>query len=143
MDTTKIMTALCAFILLVCLVLCITTLIILRNAVEEHRAIQTGAQTLVEELDRSLDEWSEKIEQDDASPPNTEEIPTEGNALSDTIYLRTTGNKIGVFTKEGSLIRVLEVNPNTLPKRERDALREGIEIHSWEELLSLIRDYMG
>ncbi len=51
--------------------------------------------------------------------------------------------KIGIFTEDGKLMKTLEVYTKTLPKTDRDLLREGIVVTSYEALESLIEDYTG
>ena len=50
-------------------------------------------------------------------------------------------DKIGIFDTNGELLYVIETYIKTLPSADRDLLREGIEIKTKNELLSLIEDY--
>jgi diguanylate cyclase (GGDEF)-like protein len=52
-------------------------------------------------------------------------------------------NKIGIFDTSGRLLRSIDIYTKTLPKADRALLREGIELRSEAELISLIEDYSG
>ena len=71
---------------------------------------------------------------------NAGEISEEGE-VSWTV--KEYFGKIGIFTDDGKLIKTLEVYTKTLPKTDRDLLREGIVVTSYEALESLIEDYTG
>ncbi len=49
--------------------------------------------------------------------------------------------RIGIFRLDGSLLYVLDTYTKTLPKADRDLLKEGISIQTKEELYALIEDY--
>lgn len=52
-------------------------------------------------------------------------------------------NKIGIFDTSGRLLRSIDIYTKALPKADRALLREGIELRSEAELISLIEDYSG
>ena len=52
-------------------------------------------------------------------------------------------DKIGIFDTAGRLLRSIDIYTKTLPKADRALLREGIELRSEAELISLIEDYSG
>lgn len=139
MDMSKIMTALCGFTLAVCLVLSVTTLTVLRNTIKEHDAVQQEAQCLVDDLNEYA-KMLRQEESDDASLP-TSTVPSGTVTVSGAITVRESGGKIGIYTEEGYLIRLLDVSVESLPSADREALKKGIRVESWKELLSLIEDY--
>ena len=49
--------------------------------------------------------------------------------------------KVGIFEKDGSLVRVIEVYTKTLPEADRRLLGEGFEIVGDDQLNSIIEDY--
>ena len=51
--------------------------------------------------------------------------------------------KIGIFDTSGCLVQTIDIYTKTLPKTDRALLREGIELRSEDELISLIEDYSG
>ena len=55
--------------------------------------------------------------------------------------VREYEEKIGIFDRNGKLLRIIDIYTKTLPKTDRALLREGIELRSQEELDSLIEDY--
>jgi len=140
MDASKILTAVCALILLVCLVFSITSLTALRNAVDESAALKESTDDLIEELRACVANiYAEQKESDslptmkDPSAPTT--VPTE------SFCLKESNGKIAVFTSDGYLVRFLDVSLDTLPPADREALSVGITVGSWRELISLIQDY--
>ena len=49
--------------------------------------------------------------------------------------------KIGIFSKDGALIHVIEVYVKTLPIADRRLLEEGFEVVGKQRLYSIIEDY--
>ena len=144
MDHTKLMTILCAFLLLVCLVLSIIALTVMRNAVEESRGLREKTHLLLNALEDSVEAMAaldRETETEEAPlPPASDK---EETPFFDGLIVRIENGHVGVYTKGGELLRVLDVDPSALPKKDRDLLEAGIEIGSWKELLALIRDYVG
>ena len=144
MDHTKLMTILCAFLLLVCLVLSIIALTVMRNAVEESRGLREKTHLLLKALEDSVEAMAaldRETETEEAPlPPASDK---EETPFFDGLIVRIENGHVGVYTKGGELLRVLDIDPSALPKKDRDLLEAGIEIGSWKELLALIRDYVG
>ena len=139
MDISKLLSILCCFILTVCLTLCISTLVVLRNAIDENSAVNGEAEALVDKLDGCIDELNEAITQKDsvsASVDTDTDVNIEGG-----FFLRESNGVIGVYTTDGTLLHLLDVSVNTLPSADREALKKGIKVSSWRELISLIQDY--
>ena len=138
MDASKILLVICAFALIVCLTLCITTLAVLRNAVAENGTLQSEATVLVEKLDGC-------VERLDGYTPEDGSIEVSGGAETSKketgFCLRENNGSIGVYTIDGYLIKILDVSPSTLPKAAREALQKGVTVGSWEELIGLMQDY--
>jgi len=61
------------------------------------------------------------------------------------IYImRENGGKISIYdAKTENIIKTLDVYVFTLPESDREYLKQGIEIYSESELISLIEDYTG
>lgn len=144
MDHTKLMTILCAFLLLVCLVLSIIALTVMRNAVEESRGLREKTHLLLNALEDSVEAMAALDRETEAEeapiPPKSDK---EETPFFDGLIVRIENGHVGVYTKGGELLRVLDIDPSALPKKDRDLLEAGIEIGSWKELLALIRDYVG
>ena len=137
MDTSKILTILCAFILVVCLTLCITSLVTLRNAIEENEAVQSSAMEIVAELDHYLDTLQKTdFNEDDVSVSVT---PSETECCY--FLIRATDYGIGIYSTEGYLIKQLNVAVSSLPLQDQQLLKEGIKAESWKEIISYIQDY--
>ena len=135
MDIAKLFMMICAFLLIVCLVFSITSLIALRNALEENDLLQEQAQTLTAKLDDCVDQLNQQLEEHflpTVATPSTEEP---------TLLVREINGMVGVYTTEGELLYSVDISTLTLPPAEREALIKGIEVHGWKELLALVRDY--
>ena len=69
----------------------------------------------------------------------TEQTTVESNIFS--WIIRSYEGKIGVFSSDGNLARVIEVYIKTLPATDRRLLEEGIVVNDETELRSIIEDY--
>lgn len=140
MDATKIFTVLCAFLLIICLTLSITSLVVMRHAVSESEAWLDRAEIMVGKFDTAE---SEPTEKSDTTAPVTDTDPPDAGV--DVLYhrfcLREVNGKIGVYTEEGYLVRMLDVAIKTLSERDQAALAGGIWVNSWRELIERIEDY--
>ncbi len=141
MDASKTMLAICAGILIICLFFCITALTTLRNTVDENETWRAEAQTLVEELNGCIE--SLKTQNGSSVSPPTSEPSLEVDATQDGYCLREVNGKIGAYTDDGLLIRTFDVSVATLPAAERELLRQGIRLDSWQEIGLLVQDYGG
>ncbi len=145
MDTAKIWTVLCAFLLLICLTLSITSVVVLRNALAENDAWQTRAQALTEDLVACLSRLEEDPDSIPVDTPLDDGGSGDADMDADILYnrfcLRETGGKIGIYNDEGYLVRLLDTDVQTLPPSEREALQNGFCVNSWEELLEWIQNY--
>ena len=140
MDVSKILTVLCCFILIVCFTLCISTLVVLRNAIDEHAAVQSSAQGLVESLDACVADLNEAMTKDDSVSASAD---ANKNPSLLSFVLKESNGKIAVYASDGTLLKLLDVSVSSLPKAERDALAKGITVSSWKELIAILQDYNG
>lgn len=139
MDASKILLVICAFALIVCLTLCITTLSVLRNAVAENGTLQSDANALVGELTSCVEQLNEYIDTSDSIEVS---VGTDTKGTTDGGFcMRDTNGTVGIYTSDGYLVKLLDVSVSTLPPAAREALAKGITVGSWEELISLIQDY--
>ena len=140
---SKILNILCAFLLIVCLCISVTTLCALRNALDENELLQQRTEELLAELDRSVLAMDAIAEDAVQVLANQNQSPTT-EEKSPTVYrLRSTGENIGVYTADGNLIKLLDVHPKTLPTEIQRMLAEGISLSSWNELVEMIQDITG
>ena len=138
MDITKIFAILCGFLLIICLTLSITTLVVMRNAVEETAFWQNRAELLVNELDGCV-EAMKNIEEEDVPVLAPEE---DAKSETNTRYcLRLNGDSIGIYDADGFLIERLQTNPILLPAKERELLSDGIWVESWKDMQELAQNY--
>ena len=132
MDTSKILLILCCFILVVCLTLAISSLTVLRNAVEESLAVWADAEALVDRMDELVESFPE------------EALPVLGNPEetgADAFYLCEVNGHIAIYTGDGNLLKILDVNLDSLPPADREALSDGIHLSSWRDLIARVQDY--
>lgn len=135
MDISKVFAVICAFILIVCLVLCVTTLVVLRNAVDENEAVQCNANALVKELDQAID----RLILPETEPPKQD---TEANATVATGYIAGVyQGKLAIYTSEGELLCCTPIDVSLLPASEQSALQIGIPIKDLSDLIGLMHDY--
>lgn len=137
MDIAKIFTAICSLVLIVCLVLSVTTLTVLRNAIDENGQVQEEAKRLIGELDQSLDRLELAV---NAEAKDEEEIPTNATS-TDTYVVRSCNGRIAVYTSSGSMLYWIDVNVDLLPEADREALSKGIELESLSQLKAFLNDY--
>ena len=140
MDITRIFTVICSFILIVCLTMCISTLVVLRNSIAEHEAVKEDAVELVESLDQSLESMKDMIDKYDQSVSVSVDSD-KTNEQDAHFMIREVNGKIGVFTVDGVLLKVLEVSIDMLPQKDRELLADGITVGSWKELIAILQDF--
>ena len=140
MEFSKIFIIICSFILIVCLTLCISTLVVLRNSIAENEAVQDSAIELVSNLDQCISTMNQNMSTavDQDSMQTNKEKPV---ITADRFCVKETNGKIGIYTVDGTLLKVLDISVDALPQADRELLKNGITIGSWKELISLIQDY--
>ena len=136
MELSKIFAVLCAFLLVICLALSITTLVVMRNAVAETTAWEGRAAALVTTLDACVSAIRAENDQAVIAPIEPDD-PLDDSGF----FLRAVGDRIGVFTADGYRVSMTEVETATLPQEERAQLEAGIYAKSWAELMLLMQDY--
>ena len=60
-----------------------------------------------------------------------------------TFTVKELDGKIAIYGENDKLIKVIDVYVMTLPKADREMLKEGIKVTTEYELYSLIQDYMS
>ena len=136
MDIAKILNLGCALILIVCLVFAVVNASKLQSAMEENERLAERAESLLEAME-SLPVQA-PAEEDD-----TTALPTESPTVpsNPTYWIRSAGNRIGIYTADNLPIRMIDVDPTHLPQGDREALEIGIPMDSWAAVLSYISDY--
>ena len=141
MDTSKIFTVLCGFLLLICLTLSITTLVVLRNAVDETNAWQTQAEALVDELGGCVATLNDSQWTDGSVSASTNPSDSESETQAEAYWIRETNGKIGIYTDDGYLVQLTDIVINTLPAADRQAIESGICADSWQAVIRLMQSY--
>ena len=138
MDATKIFCVLCAFLLIICISLSIASVVVLEQFSTENQKWQSLATAL---LDNQYTIASDLSDKEKNPPLESAEETIDADVLYNRLCVREINGKIGVYSEDGYLIRTVNVATKTLPTREQEALKRGIYVNSWKELLSLIQDY--
>lgn len=142
MDISKIFTALCGLMLAVCLTLSITALTVLRTAVKENDAAQQKTAQLADDLRDCVDALQQKKDDSSESLP-TSTVPKDDDRSPVSFVLRDAGGVIGVYTHDGYLVRLTEIQVTHLPEQDRQQLQDGILAESWKDALDRLQDYEG
>jgi len=141
MDFSKLFALISTFVLIVCLTLSMTTLVVLRNAIDENSQMQAEAQGFLDDLNTAV----ERLDSAAIDPPSDqtgkEDVPT--NVSAEVYSIREYNGKIAVYNADGAMIHWVDVNTALLPSEERSALKDGIEVQSWEAMASCLQDYMS
>ena len=140
MGLSKLFVFLGAGLLAVCLVLSITTLQVLRNAISENDLIQENAYSLVGELNgcvRALNDLATPVVQ---AEKEEEQPAKEVSAQAVSYWCRAAGEYVGLYDAEGKLIKLTDFKLSSLPASMRTELQKGISISSLEEVIELLRD---
>ena len=135
MDISRIISVMCVFLLAVCLILSISALTVLRNTVDES----TQACLEVQAFLNSMNEELKATEPPSAETEESNSVPTD--VLYENFCMREVNGKIAVYTADGYLIRILDISVETLPEADQAALRQGICVSSWKEILALMQDF--
>lgn len=133
MNWTRVILILCVFLLCACLVFAVTALTALRNAVSEIARVREDA-TETASPSGETEVAASETETETAEPSQ------QVGVLYDRFCVREVGGRVAVYAASGELIRLTDVTVATLPKADRDALRDGICFQSWREVLSLLED---
>ena len=80
------------------------------------------------------------ISTDAASDPH---VDTSCNSTASSYILRETEGKIGIYTPNNTLIKILDISVLSLPLADRQMLSEGISISTEQDLLNILQDYGG
>lgn len=139
MDLPRVLTALCLFLLSICLIFSFCALFSLRHALNDATLWQAEAQA-------TIDKWNSQLqEQNTNSPQPSDPIDTDipVDILYDCFCIRDSGGKIAIYTDDGYLVRVLDIPVCMLPSADQEALQNGITLTSWKEVLALIEDFEG
>ncbi len=137
MDISKLLTGVCVFLLLICIVFCTTALVALRNAVAESETLQFRSQLLAEELDDCIEQLEKPLKE----LTKKEDTSVSVTVVSESYVLRECNGVLCVYTSGGELVQRLDAEVESLPTKERELLRAGISRDSWKEMASLIQDY--
>ncbi len=122
MDLTKLFLILCVVLLCVSMILCFSTYLFVHQS-----WILVSSEKVLEESDPTQ------------SLPIPDDTPTD--ILVQNFCVRETGGRIAIYTGDGYLVRYLDVEVSLLPTEDQEALKKGITLSSWKELLALIEDY--
>lgn len=141
MDFSKLFALVSTFVLIVCLTLSMTTLVVLRNAIDENSQMQAEAQGFLDDLNTAVDKLDSAAVNSPSDQTGQEDLPT--NADTEVFSIREYNGKIAVYNADGAMIHWVDVNTALLPTEERSALKDGVEVQSWEAMVSCLQDYVS
>ena len=140
MDLSRIISISCVFLLAICLILCICVTIFLRSTVKESTSACMEVQSLLERVNEQIEfSQQESVQETDQDKAVDNSVPAD--VLYHQFCMRESNGKIAIYTTDGYLVKTLEFPVSTLPEADQNALREGICVSSWREVLALIQDF--
>lgn len=135
-------------LLFVALIFSASTAARLRNEMTQTNDALNKAEDTIAQLRKEIDATNAipaqatPIESSEHNPTDqTDEELATSIELDPSFVLRAHDGKIGVFTAEGYLIRTVDVDIQTLPAADRNALESGIYVFSKKELDAKIEDF--
>ena len=137
MDASKILSIGSAVALAVCLILSIIGLTRIEKSIDQNTALQAEQDSMLEILENEMNQTEPTTQDNAVSIPTA----TPDNTATGGYRIQSVGDKIGVYTLDGHLVRLIDVNPATLPRIDREALENGITVDSWERALAYLSDY--
>ena len=121
MDLTKLFLILCIVLLCVSIILCFSAYLF---------AHETWISAIVASTAQSGTSTTE------ATPADT-----PADILVQEFCVRESNGTVAIYTGDGYFVRYLDVEVALLPHEDQEALKRGILLSSWKELLALIEDY--
>ena len=79
----------------------------------------------------------------EANSDSTTETEHKTETQIQEYFIKSYEGKIGVFTEDSTLVRVIDVYIKTLPKADRCLLEKGFSVMGEAELRAVIQDYTG
>lgn len=143
MDLSRIISISCVFLLAICLILCICVTLFLHNTVKESTAACLEVQALLERVSENTEHLQGSTE--DTTDEPAQDTTVDNSIPTDVLYhqfcMRESGGRIAIYTSDGYLVKTLDQPVAMLPEADQTALREGISLSSWREVLALIQDF--
>ncbi len=143
MDLSRIISISCVFLLAICLILCICVTLFLHNTVKESTAACLEVQALLERVSENTEPLQGSTE--DTTDEPAQDTTVDNSIPTDVLYhqfcMRESGGRIAIYTSDGDLVKTLDQPVAMLPEADQTALREGISLSSWREVLALIQDF--
>ena len=146
MNIWKILTVLCGMSLALTILFAVSTRAALKETISEADRARENAESVLAKLRKE----SETVDSVPTQATPLDPLDTTAGSAGQTpaakpsgqvFFLRSCDGRIGVFTKEGYLMRTLDVDVRTLPSADRAALESGIRVESWNELVARIEDF--
>ncbi|MBQ9131204.1 MAG: hypothetical protein IJX62_01860 [Clostridia bacterium] len=141
MDRPKLLGICSTVSVLLCLFMTVVSLFFLQDLTEDSRLQRENLQLLVQEFESFAKDQNTSTNTDGSISTSTGAAGTTAESESTSFCIKAVNGKIGIYTADGYLVRLLDLDVATLPQRERQALEKGISMNSWQELLALLQDY--
>ena len=141
MDRPKLLGICTVISVLLSLFMTTVSLLALQDLTENSQRQKEDLREMAEDFKACIKDMELSAEADGSMSTVTDTMGSVSEPQSASFYAKTVNGRIGIYTEDGYLVRLLELNVATLPDGERAALEKGIFKDSWEELLALLQDY--
>lgn len=129
---------LCIYVIIM-LIVCALTVQVLKRAAPNHDISEEITTDITAPITEIV--YIPVFSETDTETATETESETQ---TSETEYtVKSYEGKIGIFTDNGTLIRVIDVYIKTLPKADRTLLEKGFVVLGETELYAIIEDYTG
>ena len=134
----KSIIVLCIYVT-VMLVICALTVRVLKKAIPSNDIPNEDTETKAPAVTEIV--YIPIISEDFSESTTETESQTE---TQKTEYLvKNYEGKIGIFTENGTLVRIIDVYIKTLPKADQRLLEKGFSVTDESELRAILQDYTG
>lgn len=141
----RIAIAACGLILLltVCIILSVASIVMLGKSAQANADNDQRIEGWMNALNDRLFVLEHSISGEKSDSKTELDSAIDTSATPKSFYLRIADGKIAIFSSDGVCLYKSNVDVTLLPAADREHLANGIEIHSLQELLSLVKDYTG
>ena len=129
---------LCVYVIIM-LVICALAVRVLKSSAPTHDVINEESDTENTRVTEIvyIPIFSESV------PDTTEETEIDTETERTQYTIKSYEGKIGIFTENDTLVRVIDVYIKTLPKADQRLLEKGFSVIDEAELRAIIEDYTG
>ena len=126
--------------LTICLVLSIASVALLSESREESAIAAEQNEQRLKEIYARLDQIEHTNAQGKAEEDSSIEVNADQSTKADGFLIRELDGEIGIYSKDGALLKKVAIPLQILPHPVRQGIQNGMEIDSREELLRFFQD---